>query len=112
MQDQYLYYRNTYLLDVRKANSSIIQWFAWTPKETIHWIVPILAGVPFGWACLLIFVRSLPPPPSASNNQLVINNNLLRRRIPICKRRLSRCREWDSSIYIWRHFSAFHGPDV
>ena len=36
-------------------------WFAWAPNKDVHWIVPVLAGVPFGWGCLGIFVRSLPP---------------------------------------------------
>lgn len=31
-------------------------WFAWTPRPTIHWIVPILAGIPFGWGTLSIFI--------------------------------------------------------
>lgn len=34
-------------------------WFAWAPRESVHWIVPVLAGVPFGWGSLTIFVR--PP---------------------------------------------------
>ncbi|POS84109.1 hypothetical protein EPUL_005485 [Erysiphe pulchra] len=31
-------------------------WFAWTPRPDIHWIVPILAGIPFGWGTLSIFI--------------------------------------------------------
>jgi MFS family permease len=31
-------------------------WFAWTPRESVHWIVPVLAGVPFGWGTLAIFL--------------------------------------------------------
>ncbi|KAG9228095.1 putative polyamine transporter 4 [Amylocarpus encephaloides] len=31
-------------------------WFAYAPRENVHWIVPLLAGVPFGWGCLGIFV--------------------------------------------------------
>jgi len=34
-------------------------WFAWSPAKDVHWIVPVLAGVPFGWGCLGIFVRCL-----------------------------------------------------
>ncbi|SZF01401.1 unnamed protein product [Blumeria hordei] len=33
-------------------------WFAWTPRITVHWIVPVLAGVPFGWGTLGIFISS------------------------------------------------------
>jgi hypothetical protein len=33
-------------------------WFAWAPRENVHWIVPVLAGVPFGWGSLDIFVSS------------------------------------------------------
>ncbi|KAE8353033.1 major facilitator superfamily domain-containing protein [Aspergillus coremiiformis] len=31
-------------------------WLAWTASPDIHWIVPMLAGVPFGTAFFLIFV--------------------------------------------------------
>jgi MFS family permease len=31
-------------------------WFAWTPRESVHWIVPVLAGVPFGMGTLAIFL--------------------------------------------------------
>jgi len=33
-------------------------WFAWTSFPSIHWIVPILAGVPFGMGMLFIFVST------------------------------------------------------
>lgn len=32
-------------------------WFAWTANSDIHWIVPILSGIPFGWGLVLLFVR-------------------------------------------------------
>ncbi|KAE8150323.1 major facilitator superfamily domain-containing protein [Aspergillus avenaceus] len=31
-------------------------WLAWTASVDIHWIVPLLAGVPFGMAFFLVFV--------------------------------------------------------
>lgn len=31
-------------------------WLAWTCRADIHWIVPMLAGLPFGAAYLLIFI--------------------------------------------------------
>ncbi|RDL31047.1 MFS general substrate transporter [Venustampulla echinocandica] len=31
-------------------------WFAWTPQKSIHWIVPVLAGIPFGLGSLGIFI--------------------------------------------------------
>ncbi|KAF6232466.1 hypothetical protein HO173_009346 [Letharia columbiana] len=31
-------------------------WFAWTAKASIHWIVPILAGIPFGWGNVCLFL--------------------------------------------------------
>ncbi|KUJ09585.1 putative polyamine transporter 4 [Mollisia scopiformis] len=31
-------------------------WFAWSPHKDVHWIVPVLAGVPFGWGALDIFI--------------------------------------------------------
>ena len=35
--------------------------FAWTAREEVHWIVPVLAGVPFGAGLVLVFVSPLPP---------------------------------------------------
>ncbi|KAF2875791.1 putative polyamine transporter 4 [Massariosphaeria phaeospora] len=34
-------------------------WFAWAPRPSVHWIVPVLAGVPFGWGTLAVFLASL-----------------------------------------------------
>lgn len=34
-------------------------WFAWSPHKHVHWIVPVLAGVPFGWGCLAIFLSAI-----------------------------------------------------
>jgi hypothetical protein len=31
-------------------------WFAWTAKPSIHWILPILAGLPFGLGNGLVFI--------------------------------------------------------
>jgi hypothetical protein len=36
-------------------------WFALTARHDIHWIVPVLAGVPFGAGLVLVFVK--PPLP-------------------------------------------------
>lgn len=33
-------------------------WLGWTAKSDIHWIVPILSGIPFGIAFLLVFMVS------------------------------------------------------
>ncbi|RDW67627.1 hypothetical protein BP6252_09023 [Coleophoma cylindrospora] len=33
-------------------------WFAWSPMKGVPWIVPVLAGVPFGWGCLAIFLSA------------------------------------------------------
>ena len=34
-------------------------WLGWTAKEKVHWIVPILSGVPFGIAFMLVFMALL-----------------------------------------------------
>jgi MFS family permease len=31
-------------------------WFAWTAREDIHWIVPMLGAIPFSWGNLCVFV--------------------------------------------------------
>lgn len=33
-------------------------WFAWSPWKGVHWIVPVLGGVPFGWGSLAIFISA------------------------------------------------------
>ena len=34
-------------------------WFAWTARRSVHWIVPILAGIPFGFGNIMLFVSHL-----------------------------------------------------
>ena len=34
-------------------------WAGWTARRSIHWLVPVLAGVPFGIGYLLIFMALL-----------------------------------------------------
>jgi hypothetical protein len=31
-------------------------WIAWTSRKSVHWIVPIIGIIPFGWGNLCIFV--------------------------------------------------------
>lgn len=31
-------------------------WFGWTARKSVHWIVPIIAGFPFGYSMMLLFV--------------------------------------------------------
>ncbi|CAG8232326.1 unnamed protein product [Penicillium salamii] len=33
-----------------------IFWFAWTNSPSVHWVVPIVAGVPFGYGCIMVFL--------------------------------------------------------
>ena len=33
--------------------------FAWTARREVHWISPVLAGIPFGWGNMMLFVRTL-----------------------------------------------------
>jgi hypothetical protein len=34
-------------------------WFAWTSYPTLHWIGPILAGIPYGFSQILLFLGIL-----------------------------------------------------
>ncbi|KAI9740903.1 MAG: hypothetical protein M1818_004509 [Claussenomyces sp. TS43310] len=34
-------------------------WFAWSARSGVHWIVPVLAGLPFGWGNLMIFLSAI-----------------------------------------------------
>jgi MFS family permease len=36
-----------------------IFWFGWTSKSDIHWIVPVLALVPFAWGNILVFISAI-----------------------------------------------------
>ncbi|RPB02671.1 MFS general substrate transporter [Choiromyces venosus 120613-1] len=31
-------------------------WFSWSMRKDVHWISPILAGIPFGWGNLCLFL--------------------------------------------------------
>lgn len=57
-------------------------WLAWTSRRSIHWIAPTLAGVPFGFGLMWVFLGimsyyaySFPPAYVAS---AISANNLLR----------------------------------
>lgn len=34
-------------------------WQAWTSRADVHWIVPVLAGLPFGFGFAIIFISYL-----------------------------------------------------
>lgn len=34
-------------------------WFGWTAQYHVHWIVPVLAGIPFAWGNLCVFVSTI-----------------------------------------------------
>ncbi|KAG4031723.1 hypothetical protein MFRU_008g00850 [Monilinia fructicola] len=33
-------------------------WFAWSAREGVHWIVPVIGAVPFAWGNLSVFIAS------------------------------------------------------
>jgi len=52
-------------------------WFSWSMRKDVYWISPILAGIPFGWGILCLFVYSAPlhsPPPSKTNKSGAAGN--------------------------------------
>ncbi|KAK9456500.1 major facilitator superfamily domain-containing protein [Dipodascopsis uninucleata] len=57
-------------------------WLAWTSRKSVHWIVPVISGVPFGMALLLLFFTVMNyfamcyPPMSLAS--AIAANNLLR----------------------------------
>lgn len=54
-----------------------IFWFAWSGFASVHWIVPVLSGVPFGWSMVILFVRTPPPPTHLTpRGPLLINTNV------------------------------------
>ncbi|KAH7184943.1 major facilitator superfamily domain-containing protein [Fusarium flagelliforme] len=34
-------------------------WYAWAPDPSVHWIVPVMAGVPFAWGTMASFLSCL-----------------------------------------------------
>jgi hypothetical protein len=68
-------------------------WFAWAPNKDVHWIVPVLAGVPFGWGCLGIFVSRLLSQIQLCPNSMFldISNDISRPRLPIRERGFRSC---------------------
>lgn len=51
-------------------------WFAWTARSDIHWIVPVLSGIPFGWGMLSIFVRISTPFQTLARADSFYNSSL------------------------------------
>lgn len=88
-------------------------WFAWAPMKDVHWIVPVLAGVPFGWGCLAIFV-SFPPSllRMSTNLDEDRSNDIPRRRLPICQWCLRCCCERNSSIWSRWCFPSIYSSNV
>jgi hypothetical protein len=89
-------------------------WFAWAPNKDVHWIVPVLAGVPFGWGCLAIFVRSQPFLYSftRANFLLDIRNDLPRPRLPIRERCVRFSSKRHPAVRLWSCVPAVYDPDV
>ncbi|KAI2601820.1 MFS general substrate transporter [Hypoxylon sp. NC1633] len=57
-------------------------WYAWAPHESVHWIVPALAGLPVGWGTLTGFLTAIAyivdVYGSANSASAVAANGLLR----------------------------------
>lgn len=56
-------------------------WLGWTSRESIHWIVPVLSGAPFGFGLVWVFFGvvlyySLSFPPAYLASALAANNLL------------------------------------
>ncbi|TVY39814.1 Polyamine transporter [Lachnellula subtilissima] len=72
-------------------------WFAWAPSHSVHWIVPVLAGIPFGWGCLSIFI-------SATTYLVDV--------LPSCEWcECGRC-EWDFAVWVGCGVSTIYATDV
>lgn len=54
-------------------------WLGWSSKKSVHWICPVIAGVPFGFGLILIFFTcilyfSMAYPPLSLASALAANN--------------------------------------
>ncbi|CDR44381.1 CYFA0S14e02432g1_1 [Cyberlindnera fabianii] len=57
-------------------------WLGWSSKESVHWICPVIAGVPFGFGLIMIFFCTMiyftMSYPALSLASALAANNLLR----------------------------------
>jgi hypothetical protein len=92
-------------------------WFAWTARTDIHWISPVLAGVPFGWGMSCLFVSSpFPTQPLIAHTNLAALA-VQRRDLPCRYLRRPLCRirhrsKWPPPVYLRRGVPLVHYPDV
>lgn len=90
-------------------------WFAWTARADVHWIVPVLAGVPFGWGIVALFVgtsasslrvfRSSRPP-------LAWRNDLPHRYLRFSVWGFSNRSQHSSALLCWSRLSPLYYTDV
>jgi len=91
-------------------------WFGWASKKDVHWIVPILGLVPFGWGNLCIFVSSSQPRDSLAKaceltcKIIDCNGNLSRRYLCSLNGCLSHWSQWAFEIHAWSYLSPLHHP--
>lgn len=64
------------------ANPPPSQWYAWAPRESVHWIIPALAGLLVSWGTLTAFLTAIAyivdVYGSANSASAVATNGLLR----------------------------------
>ncbi|KAH8598082.1 putative polyamine transporter 4 [Bisporella sp. PMI_857] len=57
-------------------------WFAWAPHKDVHWIVPVLGGIPFGMGSLGVFISAttylVEVYPAEISASAIAANGLLR----------------------------------
>lgn len=89
-------------------------WFGWTSRASVHWIVPILSGVPFGWGLILIFVRdSMTYHEKKANSSVKVLGQLLPSRfVPSTQCCICHCSKRHTTLYIRRRFPALYPADV
>jgi len=98
-------------------------WFGWTARSDVHWMVPIAAGLPFGWGMVCVFV-SLPTYllPSkktrvgcdqlTETKKKVWVNDISRRHIPLILWRVSPCCKHATAVRRGSRLPPIHHPDV
>lgn len=91
-------------------------WFAWTARTEVHWISPVLAGIPFGWGMSCLFVSSpFPNQPliGHTNTALTVQRHDLSGRYlrrPLCSIRHRSKRP--PQVYFRGGVPLVHDPNV
>ena len=91
-------------------------WFGWTAHHGVHWAVPVVAAIPFGWGNVCLFVSLSHMRSNQGNTPLTSDLLGLLDIVPDrClwgrKRGIGSCRKWNHSLYPGWSLSSFYSTE-